>query len=284
MRRTIQGTNPVMAVLAAIGIVAILILALPLIADWVDDRTDHIASADDNITTQTGGGGATTSQAACEERPLPASQDIIEIEPGCNVKGDIWAGPTRDSVKKLHDDNEKTGLIVSCPNGCFVKAEHGANVTPRTVPDLESEMKDSGCGITGGCETVDKQVVNRDAPDGGKPSAGDGTVPGQKSTEDLLADCDLSLRPTDPPIRVPKGCIVMGDVQVASSQGGSFAPLYDNNPKTGLIVNVVSDNVWVRAPFGASVNDSTPAEAEASMKMVGCGLADGCVAVKIVDK
>lgn len=180
-----------------------------------------------------------------------------DVPAGCNVKGDVIV-----NGKQLYDDDPATGLIVSCPNGCTITAPWGANVSPRTVGDLKSEMRSTGCGDT--CVTV--KVV---------------TIGGTTGTTLNVTDlCDVSL-PKGSKALVSGGCAVSGDVEAASSENGPFKALYDSDQTTGLVVVVKSDT-WIRAPYGASVTNAAVDDVVNAVEQTGCGLPNGCRVVNTV--
>lgn len=172
---------------------------------------------------------------------------VVTVDPGCNVKGDVAV-----NGQKLYDDDPETGLLVSCPNGCTITAPWGANVSPRTVDDLKSEMLSSGCGSR--CASVKVVVIN-----------------GGVGVTDL---CDVSL-PKGAKATVPGGCVVSGDIAV------NGRALYDSDQTTGLVV-IVNSPVEVFAPFGASVTNANPQDVVGAVEQTGCGLPNGCRVVHTV--
>lgn len=184
--------------------------------------------------------------------------ETVQVPPGCNVKGDVVVNGVRQ-----YDGDATTGLIVSCPNGCTITAPFGANVTPRGIDDLRAEMLSSGCGSK--CTSLRVVTV-------------DGGVSKPPVTVTNL--CDVSL-PKGAKALVPGGCVVSGDVEFASSESGPFRALYDSDQTTGLVVVVRSD-MWIRAPYGASVTNASVDDVVNAVKQTGCGLPNGCRVVNTV--
>lgn len=191
-----------------------------------------------------------TQAAKCPGDHEVKAGETYQVLAGCNVKGDVEI-----NGRKEYDDDQATGLIVSCPNGCVIFAQWGANVSPRSVDDLKAEMIASGCGSK--CRDVKVVVI-----DGASQAA-----------------CDVSL-PKGAKAIVPSGCIVSGDVEFASSENGPFKAIYDSDQTTGLVVVVKSDT-WIRAPFGASVTNASVDDVVNAVKQTGCGLPNGC---RVVNK
>lgn len=256
------------ALLVILGAFVVLIAFAFLVShnfsvSWGNNEAN--ADEHDNQTAQAGN-GATNQTATCEERPLPASQDVIEVEAGCNIKGDVFAGSSRDNLVKLFDDDAKTGLIVSCPNGCFVKAPFGANVTPRDTKSLQDEMAISGC--EGGCNAP-VPVVPIDRPGNDKQ---DGTTPPAVDS----GDCGLELQASEKRV-IPKGCIIVGDVFARIPGKGDFVWTTDKRQDTGAVHQLEQD-LEVLAPFGAGVHDASLGleNLRETTKLLGCHLDKGC--------
>lgn len=201
--------------------------------------------------------GNTTATAVCPSDHVVNSGQTYQVPAGCNVKGDVEV-----NGKLLYDDDPATGLILSCPNGCTILAPWGANVSPRTVDDLKSEMLSTGCGSK--CTDVKVIII------GGKTG----------TTLNVTDLCDVSL-PKGSKALVPGGCVVSGDVEVASSENEPFKALYDSDQTTGLVVVVKSDT-WIRAPYGASVTNAAVDDVVNAVKQTGCGLPNGCRVVNTV--
>ena len=218
--------------------------------------TSSITIAQSNSAVSTTGG---TQGPKCPgDKEVHADTNaVVTVEAGCNVKGDVSVFENGSFVKEF-DDEASTGLIVSCPQGCQIKAPFGANISPRTVDDLKSEMLSSGCGSR--CVSVKEVVISDVQPS--KP---------QVIVTDL---CDVSL-PKGAKALVPGGCVVSGDVAVNGKA------LYDSDQTTGLVV-IVKSPVEVFAPFGASVTNADPQDVVNAVKQTGCGLPNGCRVVNTV--
>jgi len=186
----------------------------------------------------------TTATTVCPGDHEVKAGETYDVPAGCNLKGDVVVNGVQQ-----YDDDPATGLIVSCPHGCTIMAPWGANVTPRAVDDLKTEMLSSGCGS----ECSDVKVVVID----------------DKGTNVQVADlCDVSL-PKGTTATVPGGCVISGDVEVNGE------PLYDSAQDTGLVVIVESD-VEVFAPYGASVTNADSQDVVDAVEQTGCGLPNGC--------
>lgn len=207
-------------------------------------ETSSIAMSPDGMTS-----GNTTAMVVCPGDHVVNSGETYDVPTGCNVKGDVAVAD-----QQLYDDDPTTGLIVSCPHGCTIMAPFGANVTPRTVDDLKTEMLSTGCGS----KCVSVKVVVIDA----QPAV------------NVTSQCDVSL-PKGVTATVPGGCVISGDVEVNGKA------LYDSDQTTGLVVIVKSD-VTVHAPYGASVTNANPDDVVNAVKQTGCGLPGGCRVVNTV--
>lgn len=252
MRSFLRSTRG--ALLVILGVVAVvLIVALAV-------NNLHWGNGDGNITVK-------AQAATCPGDHEVKAGETYDVPAGCNVKGDVEVMENGSFVKKF-DDDPATGLLVSCPQGCSIKAPYGANVSPRTVPDLESEMKSSGC--TGGCKSVTKVTIGTVSPDTGKSGATATAVPSTGSP----VNCDPSIE-KGKSMLVPKNCVVEGDVAVGMSESGPWTKLYDNDQTTGLVV-VTKADVWVKAPYGASASGVSVSDAVSDVFDLGCGLDRGC--------
>lgn len=207
--------------------------------------------------------------------------DVYYMNPDCHVKGDVEVSNSKNGPwEPLFDDVGSTGLIVTCPEGCYVHVPDGnggANVSPRTVDDLEAEMLESGCENQAGCTTVDKEIWpwSDDTSEAQaqptepvyNPPATDPcalSIPKKKDGEDAV------------PVLVPANCRISGDVEVSDSgRDGPFTPLYDSDQATGLVVSTTHE-AWYRSPWGASASSASVEDLQASQMAVGCGLATGC--------
>ena len=206
---------------------------------------------------------------ACVDQEVHAGEKVF-IASTCNVKGDVQVSDAENGTfTALYDSDPNTGLLVSCPNGCWVYAEWGANISPRNVDDLTAEMRSSGCDADG-CGSVNHITW----PDGSTTS--NGTMLPAKPVGDA---CAFSI-PNGQVMLVPTGCVVAGDIEVASSQNGPFTALYDSDQATGL-VTVVSMDTWVKAPWGASVSSASVDDVVRSVDLTGCGLQNGCDQVHV---
>lgn len=243
------------------------VLALTGVLSASGDNNGRTASTANVTATRTSStsstamapNGNTSTTATCPgDHPVDQKQ-TYNVPAGCNIKGDVEV-----KGQKLYDDDPATGLIVSCPHGCTITAPFGANVTPRTIDDLKTEMLSTGCGS----KCVSVKVVTIDDSTGSKPSI---------NVTDL---CDVSL-PKGSKALVPGDCIVSGDVEAASSENGPFKALYDSDQTTGLVVVVKSDT-WIRAPYGASVTNAAVDDVVSAVKQTGCGLPGGCRVVNTV--
>lgn len=249
-------------VLVFVGIVAVVFVGLAVNA-WASDDDSGNAQTSSATATATlvsevlptakapddGNTTAVCPGDAEIKDPRPDSGKPTIVDPGCIVKGDVEV-----NGQKLYDDDPTTGLLVSCPHGCTITAPWGANVSPRTVDDLKSEMLSTGCDA--GC--TDVKVVTID-DSGSKPSS---------------VICDVSL-PKGTTATVPGGCVISGDVFVNGQAE------FDSDQTTGLVV-IVESPVEVFAPYGASVTNANPDDVVNAVKQTGCGLVDGCRIVNIV--
>lgn len=97
-----------------------------------------------------------TEEVTCVDYAM-TKKEVYLVPAGCQLKGDVRVGQSKDGPWiTLHDSDANTGLIVSFSEPTWVYAEWGANVTPRTVDDLQQELMTSGCGSK--CNDV--QVVH----------------------------------------------------------------------------------------------------------------------------
>lgn len=227
-------------------------------ANTTGNLTSQTSSTSATASYSVSAPGNTTATAVCPGDHEVKVNETYDVPAGCNVKGDVSVAD-----QQLYDDDPATGLIVSCPHGCAITAPFGANVTPRTVDDLKTEMLSSGCGS----KCVSVKVVTIDGSTG-------------STAINVTGLCDVSL-PKGSKALVPGGCIVSGDVEAASSENEPFKALYDSDQTTGLVVVVKSDT-WIRAPYGASVTNAAVDDVVNAVKQTGCGLPGGCRVVNTV--
>lgn len=198
--------------------------------------------------------------------------DTYNVRPDCLVKGDVEVSQSKDGPWiRQYDDDANTGTVVSCPDGCWVHAPFGANVTPRSYDSVRDEMLSNGCD--NGCESVNL-VTWSDSGYTDKTIAAEPTTPAAPAVP-AVDKCAMSI-PNGQKVHVPAGCVVSGDVAVNGTV------LYDSDQATGLVV-VMNQDGDVFAPYGASVSSSDPNDVAAAVDATGCGLAGGCVSVPIVN-
>jgi hypothetical protein len=255
-----------------------------------------------HINVSWGDNGNTTASAQTQDQattcpgdkpvadPRPSQGTPVQVEAGCNVKGDVEvAGSQNGTYAPAHLSEASSGNILSCPEGCWIRADFGANITPRTVPDLANEMKTSGCEGNNGCATVTcwemkggtltklascptSSDTGKAAPPTSTPDTGKAAPP--TSAPNAAVDCDPSI-PKGKAMLIPANCVVEGDVAVGMSETGPWTKLYDSNQTTGLVV-VTQADVWVKAPYGASASGVSPQDAFEDVFDLGCGLDRGC--------
>ncbi len=234
-----------------------------------DDRNQIEGALKGTLSGQgtNGNQGQTTTQAT----KCPGDRDVkvgetYDVPAGCNVKGDVSVFENGTFVNKF-DNDPATGLIISCPSGCKIKAPYSANASPRTVPDLKSEMEKSGCG--NGCKSV-KVIIIGDAPKTASSGGGKSSVPS------VSTGCGPGLKPGDVQV-LSAGCIVVGDVFARRSSNDPWTWTTDSQQNTGS-VQKLSSNFEIRAPFGAAVYDSSynVASLADTTKELGCHTGNGC--------
>lgn len=211
-------------------------------------RTSSTAMAPASVTPTP---DKTTASTVCPGDHEVKANETYDVPAGCNVKGDVSVADQR-----LYDDDPATGLIVSCPHGCNITAPFGANVTPRTVDDLKTEMLSSGCGS----KCTDVKVVVIDPTNGSSAT---------------VYNCGGELSPGETRT-IPAGCIIVGDVVV---NGNLQKPVGRNNNNVGYVQKLTADTT-VTSPWGAGVYDSSwevPALVQTT-KLYGCDRSDGCSA------
>lgn len=286
-----------------VAILALLLIA-GLVGYWFYQHPSdgRAAPSDGSNTAVTSNGGNQSSggstnvvnkttqnqQATCPGDHEMKSGETYDVPAGCNVKGDVEVA-TSNGSKSAHKSNATEGNILSCPDGCKITATFdGANVSPRTVPDLFNEMKGSGCAGGKGCATVTCWMMTggnlsqlatcpSSGSDTGKAAPGN-TPSATPSVQQPMNDsCEPELKMGDKRV-IKKGCIVVGDVLVrpaGSSQ--DFRPVYDNHQKTGT-VQLLSEDTEVWNVQGASVmsQDSDFNSIVMATKIGGCGTGYGC--------
>lgn len=222
--------------------------------------------------------------------PRPAKGSPVEVEAGCNVKGDLVVSSSKDGTyTAAHKNEANSGNILSCPEGCWIRADYGANITPRTVPDLYNEMKTSGCEGQKGCKTVTcwemkggnlTELANcptSSGNDNGKAAPDNTPSATPKVQQPMNNSCEPELNFGDKRI-VHKGCIVRGDVKVRpAGSTGEFKVVHDSRQDTGTVQQLDAD-YEVYNYQGASIMPegyplSLAIEAE---KASGCGTGYGC--------
>lgn len=219
-------------------------------------------------------GTLTTSQAAtCNVPDFTAEKGKeYDVAAGCNIKGDVSIRLPDGSYQKQYVEGSDgtIGNIVSCPQGCHIRADFGANVGPRTVPDLTAEMQKTGC--VGGCKTVTPHVINACGKDG----CGNG---GKAPSPQVSAQCEPEIKLGDKRV-VAAGCVVVGDVlirQVGSSQ--DFKPVFDNLKDTGTVQQLTQPmEVWNLQGASVMPAGSDLSSAVQATKIAGCGTGYGCPA------
>lgn len=277
--RTTKGT-----LLLIVGAFAVLVLVAVAIThvnvSWGDNGNITANAQTEQATTTCPGDNPVAD-------PRPSKGTPVHVDAGCNVKGDVEAsGSESGSYAPAHLSEASSGNILSCPEGCWIRADFGANITPRTVPDLVNEMKTSGCEGGKGCATVtcwemkggNLNKVDCPSSDSGKDTgkSGSNTTP-EPSTQPSKAapvNCDPSIKKGEVML-VPKNCVVEGDVAVGTSKSGPWTKLYDSDQTTGLVV-VTQTDVYVKAPYGASASGVSAADAFEDVFDLGCGLDKGC--------
>ena len=260
------------ALIASAAILAIMVLATSGGIEFHLFGSDHTAKADEATATS-------ADPAKCVEHEVHANE-TYDVPAGCNVKGDVSVKDKSGQYVVKFDTgtgSELTGLIVSCPKGCTIKAPYGANVTPDTVDTLKAAMLKDGCDKQQGCKKVDVFVVE----DG--PAAKAGTTPAASTTAAPVDKCDPSLGKGEKML-VPVGCVVSGDVSTGPSETGPWHFEGKGVNTDGTIVVVKTAPIWVFAPYGASVTGANPDDVKATMMQVGCGFSTGCKTVTVVTK
>ncbi len=273
------------ALAIALGIAVLFVGLLALKAFvWNDDGNDDKASASANATVTlvsqtsstaqqvpnsatpagTSGSGANTTGSGtngtssgtngntptCPGDHVVNPNETYNVPPGCIVKGDVQV-----NGQQLYDDDPATGLLVSCPQGCTIMAPWGANVSPRTVDDLKSEMLSSGCGSS--CTDVKVLVIeNFNTQNSG-----------------VTATCrgEMKIGETR---TLSAGCIIVGDVVVNNVLQ---KPVGRNRNDTGYVQKLESDTT-VTAPWGAGVYDESwnVDDLVNTTKSFGCDQDSGC--------
>ncbi len=217
--------------------------------------------------------------------PRPAKGSPVEVEAGCNVKGDLVVSSSKDGVYKAANKNEaSSGNILSCPEGCWIRADYGANITPRTVPDLYNEMKTSGCEGQKGCKTVTcwemkggnlTELANCPTSSGNDNGKAPDNTPSATPTSQAKA-CGDELKVWETRM-VPAGCIIVGDV---STDGGPHLQKAGMNNRNDVgFVQVLTKDTVITAPYGAGVHSSPPDTVDGlvkSTKYYGCDHGEGC--------
>ncbi len=208
-----------------------------------------------------------SNQAMCPRDYVVKAGETFDVPAGCNIKGDVEVLVNGKFVPQKQGSDPKTGTIVSCPQGCTIRAPGGANVGPRTVPDIKSEMEKTGC--ENGCATVKVYTIGSPAT----ASAPNGKAsPPQASS----SSCGPELKRNEVRV-IPAGCIIVGDVFARHASSDPWIWTTDKVQDTGS-VQKLSKNLEIKAPFGASVQDSKTdlKSLVETTKAIGCDLNDGC--------
>lgn len=223
-------------------------------------------------------GTSSYQDAECPQDYHVDNGEEFNVPAGCQIKGDVIV-----NGEQLFDNDANTGLIVSCPQGCQIKAPWGANVTPRDVDDLKEEMLSSGCGMTSGCNDVKIVVIDQDGKGGEEPSSTPSATPTATSTPEPTSTqpiddgCEPELKLGEKRM-IAKGCIVVGDVFVRpAGSDGEFRPVFDNRKDTGT-VHLLTEDTEVWNLQGASIMPAGMelADIVTATKLAGCGTGYGC--------
>lgn len=176
-------------------------------------------------------GAESLETGVCSEGKIEPGQ-IVEVLPCQIVKGEAEVSVSPEGpFLVLYDDDPTTGHLLSCPEGCFVKAPWGAGLSAQSLETLEAELKTDGCVDQAGCAEVLTTVW----------------IPGDQPTTNK---CEFSI-PKEESRLVPAGCFVSGDVRIRN-EIGEFVNWYDDDEDTALLV-IINKDVEVNAPHGASV-------------------------------
>lgn len=259
-----RAAIPSLLILSAFGLLFLLAGILVVHGQTSGSAATQLTA---NTIASAPAGGATQGQS----QPTPTCVDhevkpgeTYTVPPGCNIKGDVELFVNGQFVQQKQGNDPKVGTIVSCPQGCTIRAPFGANVGPRTVPDLTAEMKSKGC--IDGCTTVNVVTADGSQACQGKDCAPRSGVP-------TVSNCggELKLGETR---AIPAGCTIVGDVVV----NGQLQKPVGRGSNTVGYVQQLAASTTVTAPFGAAVYDSTmPVQnLVQTTKSFGCDQPGGC--------
>lgn len=259
------------------------------------------------IAMGTFGGNNGSKSVNAQEAPVcPADQPVpdpritkdkatpVHVEPGCIVKGDVEVSDSQGGTYASAHLSDSQGNLLYCPEGCWIRADYGANITNRPVTELVPEMMSKDCD--GGCKVVHGWVfvggkltqipdadvlklvtiLSGDPSKAPTPGASPSATPTTTTKTTAPVNCDPSIE-KGKSMLVPKNCVVEGDVAVGTAENGPWTKLYDNDQATGLVV-VTKADVWVKAPYGASASGVSVSDAVSDVFDLGCGLEKGCYA------
>ena len=236
------------------------------------------AIADDNRRPTATAGTTRYVDEECLDKELHA--DDVAYMPDClTAKGDVEVSNSNNGPwTRMYDDVGSTGVLLSCPDGCWIRAPFGANLSPRSIDDLENEMRRTGCEDHRGCEKVERKTW----PIEDKPVADHTPAPTPAVSSPPQDNCDDFSLDRDEVRLVPAGMIVDGDVDAAVSADGPWVWTTDSRQNSGAII-VAKTDIYIRAPYEASVYCSTTNidSIIASKKSSGC--ATGCKEVHVKD-
>lgn len=90
---------------------------------------------------------------------LPKGSKAL-VPGGCIVSGDVEAASSENEpFKALYDSDQTTGLVVVVKSDTWIRAPFGASVTNAAVDDVVNAVKQTGCGLPGGCRVVNTVTV-----------------------------------------------------------------------------------------------------------------------------
>lgn len=221
--------------------------------------------------------GATSSAAVCpgdqaipDPRPNQGVPTIVDA--GCIVKGDVEVGSSQSGPFAPAHTHDGMGNLLECPEGCWIVASYGANVSDRTLQSLLDEQSATGCADNAGCAVVHVWCFNEgnltEVTNGGT-CLGTNT----KSPTGANANCRGEMTPGETRT-LSAGCIIVGDVVVNDVLQ---KPVGRNRNDVGYVEQLTSDTT-VTAPWGAGVYDQSwnVDDLVKTTKQFGCDQDPGC--------
>lgn len=285
-----QGVkHPVPRIIAGSLVASLAILAIVLFAtsggvEFHMFGADNTAKADGATATSADGVKCPGDMPVPD--PRPAKGTPVKVSALCFVKGDVEVSDSEKGTYTSAHLSDSQGNLLLCIDGCWIRADYGANVTDRLPDDLIKEMMVKDCGS--GCKLVHLWIFQggklKQLKDGlasefaivANANPSPTTAPKADDTKAAPNTCSHSI-PNGGTWEVKPGCVIEGDVAVGVSDKGPWLKLYDNVQETGLVVAVDGTaSVFVKAPYGASVSGVSVADAFDDVFSLGCGLDNGC--------